>query len=175
VNIVAHLNWFDFVIIAIIILSIVISFFRGFLREAVSLVTWVLALIIALKFALPFSHLLPAFIHSNTLRYLLSFMVLFLSVFTVGFIVNVIVKRLVDVTGLTIVDRMLGILFGTARGLIAVGVILMFISVTSMQNTAWAKTSQLAPEISPLVGWLDGFLPEQMQDVTQWVIGKPQK
>lgn len=170
-NIIAHLNWLDFVIIAIIILSIFISFFRGFLREAMSLITWIMGVLVALKFASRVSDLLPTFVHSSMLRYLIAFVALFIAVFILGFIVNIIVKRLIDMTGLTIVDRVLGIIFGSARGLIAVGVILMFISMSSMQKESWVTSSQLAPEFIPLVTWLDSFLPEQLRNVSQWVSG----
>lgn len=174
-NIMAHLNWFDFVIMAIIVLSIVISFFRGFLREAISLITWIMGVLVALKFASRASDLLPSFIHSTMLRFLIAFVALFLAVFILGFIINFIVKRLMDMTGLSIVDRVLGILFGSVRGLIAVGVILMFISVSPMEKSQWVRNSQLAPEFTPLVTWLDSYLPEQLGNVSQWVTGGIQK
>jgi len=174
-NIIAHLNWFDLVIMAIILLSIVISFFRGFLREAISLITWITGVLVALKFAPHASNLLPSFIHSTMLRFLIAFVALFLAVFILGFIVNFIIKRLIDMTGLSIVDRVVGIFFGSVRGLIAVGAILMFISVSPMQKAEWAKNSQLAPEFTPLVTWLDTYLPEKFRNVSQWVTGSVQK
>ncbi len=170
-NIIEHLNWFDFVIVAVIILSVVISFFRGFLREAISLITWIMGVLVALKFAPRVSELMQSFIHASTLRYLVAFIILFALVFIFGFIINMLVKRLVDVSGLGIVDRVFGIVFGAARGLIAVGVVLMFIGVTPMEDARWATTSQLASEFTPMVVWLDSFLPEQLQEVSQWVLG----
>jgi len=170
-----HLNWFDFVIMAIIVLSITISFFRGFLKESISLITWVMAVVVALKFASRVTDLMQSLIHSEILRYLVAFLALFTLVFILGVIINLIVHRLIDVVGLTIVDRVLGIVFGSARGLIAVAVILMFLSVTPMEDTKWLATSQLAPEFTSMVTWLDGFMPEQLQQVSQWVIGGNQE
>lgn len=167
-----NLNWFDFVLMAIILLSIIISFFRGFLREAISLVTWVAGVVVALKFAPRVASLLEGTVNAGTLRYMIAFLALFLGVFILGFIVNIIVKRAVDFSGLSMVDRGLGVLFGSARGLVAVAVVLMFTSVTPMQNAKWASESQLAPKFTPLVVWLDGFMPEQIRNVSQWVTNK---
>ena len=164
-----HLNWFDFVMMAVILLSIVISFFRGFVREAVSVVTWILGIVIALKYAPIMSYYIPSFVTSNTLRYVAAFIALFMLIFILGFTLNVFLKRLIDVTGLSFVDRVLGVVFGAVRGLIVAAIVLMFVGVTSLQKSAWAQHSQLAPEFSPLISWLDRFLPEQMQGVTQWV------
>ena len=126
----------------------------------------------ALKFAPRVSELLQTHLQSNMLRYLIAFFALFLAVFIIGIIANMTVHRLINITGLTIVDRVLGIVFGSARGLIAVGVILMFTSVTPMQNAPWATSSQLAPRFTPLVVWLDGFLPEQLQELSEWLTVK---
>ena len=110
-DIVSHFNWVDFTIIGIIVFSIVISFFRGFVREAISLITWISAVIIAFKFTKPIQIYLKVWISSDFLRYVVTFSILFLAVFIFGIFVNLIMHILVRKTGLTIIDRLLGIFF----------------------------------------------------------------
>ena len=164
-----NLNWFDFSIIGVVLLSLIISVYRGFLREAISLVSWVLAIILALRFATPLGNELSTHIESPTIRYLIAFAIIFVIVLILGAIVNLIVKMLVDKTGLGFTDRLLGILFGTARGLLAVSVILMFLYVSPMKDKAWLTSSQLAPQFNVVVDWLNKFLPKKVKQVSDWV------
>lgn len=163
------LNWFDWTIIGVILLSMIVSFFRGFLREAVSLITWIAAVLVGLKFATPLSEEFVAHIESATLRYLLAFLCIFFVILIIGFLVNVIIKYLVDKTGIGIIDRLVGVVFGAARGILAVGVILMFLQVSPAGDSAWWKNSNMVVRFRPLVSWLNSFLPEKVKHVSLWM------
>lgn len=162
-------NWFDFVILAVIFLSIIVSFFRGFLREAISLITWLIAIIVALKFAGPLGNELSSHIESASLRFIIAFVILFFGVLIAGLIVNLIIKLLVEKTGMGFFDRLLGGLFGAARGILLVAIVLMFLYVTKFQDETWLKQSKLTPHFQPLVSWLSSFVPKQINDVANWI------
>ena len=164
-----NFNWFDFSIIAVVGLSILISFFRGFLREAVSLVTWVAGLIFAMHFAPKAANWLNGVIATEMLRYVITFILLFMAVFLVGLLINFAIKRGVDVSGLRFADRLLGAAFGAARGILLVAIVLMFMTMTAFKDMDGMVNSELSTSLMPLVAWLDGFLPEQLQQVTQWL------
>ena len=164
-----HLNAFDYAILAVIALSILISFFRGFMRETISLATWVLGVIIALRFSPMVAQWMQPTIDSPLLRYVIAFVALFAVVFIVGFLVGLLVKGALNVTGLTIFDRLLGAVFGAVRGVLFVAVVLLFISMTSYEASPWAKHSQLTVVLKPMVKWLGGYLPEQIQHVSRWM------
>lgn len=168
-----QLNWFDFAIIVVIILSIIVSFFRGFIREAVSLITWLVAILIGLKFATLFGNTLSGHIESATFRYLLGFIILFISVLIIGLLFNLVLKFLIDKSGLSLFDRFFGIFFGAVRGVLLIVIALMFLSVTEYQQATWVKQSMLTPYFHPLVTGLSAFLPKQMKAVSEWVINKP--
>lgn len=163
------LNWFDFSIIAVIVLSILISFFRGFLRETISLITWVIGFIFALRFAPIVSVWFEGSVGNSMLRYVIAFVLLFLGVFFVGLLINMIVKRGVDASGLRFTDRLLGGAFGAARGILLVAVVLMFMTMTAFKDNAVMTDSELSPSFMPLVTWLDGFLPGQLQSIQKWI------
>jgi len=170
--VVNSLNWVDYSIIAVIAFSTIISFFRGFLREAVSLVVWVVGVLVALKFAGPVSGLFKSWVSSPSLRYVIAFIALFLLIFIIGVLINFIIHAFVKSTGLGVTDRMLGIIFGAARGFFVIGVLLMFVSVGGIKNNAYLTHSRIVPKFKPIVVWLNGFLPLQVKEVSQWVMNK---
>lgn len=163
------LNWFDFGIITVLVLSILISFFRGFLREAISLITWVAGIILALRYAPAGAGWLSGVIRTPMLSYVIAFVLIFLAVFIVGLMIGVLIKRAVNATGLSFADRMMGGAFGAARGILLVAIVLMFMTMTAFKDMDAVAQSELSPTFMPLVSWLDGYLPEQLQHVTQWM------
>ncbi|AKQ33712.1 Colicin V production protein [Candidatus Coxiella mudrowiae] len=173
-NIFSHFNWVDFTIIGIIVFSIIISFFRGFVREAISLVIWIGAIVIAFKFSEPVQIHLRPWINLDSLRYAATFGILFLAVFIFGIFINLIIHVLVKKTGLTITDRLLGIFFGAARGLLIVAIFLIFVSVGNIKDGTAVSQSQLASKFEPIVTRLNQFLPWQLKNIFQWLVEPPQ-
>ncbi|ACJ20016.1 CvpA family protein [Coxiella burnetii] len=172
-HLLSHLNWVDFAIIGIILFSIIISFFRGFVREAVSLVVWVAGIIVAIKFVEPVQIYLQTWIVSSSIRYAVAFISLFLSVFIIGIILNMLIHVLLKKTGLSITDRLLGIFFGAGRGFLIVAVLLLFVSIGSVEDGSLIAQSQLAPKFQPIVSWLNQFLPSQFKQFSHWLADQP--
>ena len=162
-------NWVDYSILGIIVFSTVVSFFRGFLREAVSLVVWVVGILVAMKFANPMQHYLISWIDSTTLRYVIVFTALFLVILVIGALISKLIQLFVHKVGLNVMDRFLGIIFGGARGVVIVSVLLMFFGMGGVQSTETLTESQLAPYFKPLVSWLNNYLPEQLKELSGWI------
>ena len=161
-NISASFNVADAIILAIIGLSALISLFRGFVREALSLVSWLLAFWIAFKFCHPVAELLEKYIHSPTLRLMAAFAALFFIVLILCSIVNFLISKLVDKTGLSGTDRLLGVVFGLARGVLLVAALLLVARLTPMTQEIWWQQSLLINQFEPLEAWLQGFIPQSM-------------
>ncbi|MCL9781853.1 CvpA family protein [Vibrio sp. S4M6] len=145
------MNWLDIVILSVIGLSAVISLIRGFAKEALSLVIWIGAFFIAseyyAKLAVYFTH-----IEDNTIRNGAAIAALFIATLIVGAIVNYVISQLVQKTGLSGTDRVLGVVFGAARGVLVVSAILFFMDAfTNAANTTWWSHSVLVPEFSRII------------------------
>lgn len=156
------LNWADYAIAGIIVFSVLISLVRGFVREFLSLLTWGVAFWVAVHFDSQLSDLLASRIAAQSLRAVVSFMILLVITLIIGALVNFLISRLVSSTGLSGTDRALGMLFGLARGILLVGVVLLLASLTSFVHDPWWQASSIIPHFQPLVTWLQGFLPDKV-------------
>lgn len=166
-----HFTILDYIILAVILISIVISFFRGFLREAISLLTWFAAFWAGLKLAPILSglNIMQRMISHNTARYVTAAIMVFLIVLIVGMLMNKLAHVLITTSGLGFFDRVLGFIFGAARGGLFAVIILVVISAMPAQNAAWATNSQLAPYFKPLVDRFSVLIPKEIAKASTWV------
>lgn len=155
-------NWIDYTIIAIIALSVLISVMRGFVREVISLVIWVAAIAVSFIFYRYIADLMVNIIHSDSVRLVVSFVGLFLVTLVLGMLINYLIGQLVANTGLSGTDRVLGIIFGIARGVLVVVLLMMLVSLTPFAKEAVWQESVLVPQFQPLEDWFSSFLPESM-------------
>lgn len=159
------MNWADYAIIGLIFVSAVISLVRGFVREAISLVTWVVALVIGFKFAPLLAGSLARFIHTPSIRVAVAFMIIFFIILILGSLINYLITTLVNKTGLSGTDRLLGMIFGVARGVLLVGVIVLLGQLSAVNKNQWWEQSQLIPKFQGIATWLKEFVPDQLQKV----------
>ncbi|MGO4998235.1 CvpA family protein [Oceanisphaera sp. W20_SRM_FM3] len=144
--------WIDFVILGIIALSAVVSLVRGFVKEAMSLATWLAAFFIASNFYADLSALLD--ITDPLIRNGTAIAILFVLTLILGALINYIVSQLVDKTGLSGTDRVLGVCFGAVRGVLIVAALLFFIdTMTGFKESLWWQQSVLIPEFGIVIQW----------------------
>lgn len=147
------LNWADWTLIVIISLSSLMSLRRGFVKESLSLATWVVAFIVARSFHPNLQTLLIDSINEPVLRTIAAFIMLFIGTLLVGAGINFIVGALIRLTGLTPIDRMLGIVFGLARGLILAVVLVAIVRLTPFEQSDWWQNSVMIENLSILEQW----------------------
>ncbi len=151
--------WVDYVIIGIIVLSALISLVRGFVREALSLVTWVLAFWVAWTFFRELAVVLEPWIATHSVRLGIAFAGLVTATLIVGGIINYLIGQLVEKTGLSGTDRLIGVVFGGARGVVLVAILVLLAGLTPMPEDSWWKQSVLIPYFQDIAIWLKQFLP----------------
>jgi len=140
--------WVDFTILGIILLSSMVSLFRGFVREAFSLLAWMIALWVGWTFRLPMAELLVNVVSVPSLRTLLAFAILVVTTLLLGALINSMLVKLLQKTGLSGMDRLLGLGFGLARGVIIVSVLVIILKNTVAVNDPWWQQSQLIPHVT---------------------------
>jgi len=145
----------DWAIIAVLGLSILLSLWRGFVREAVSLAGWIAAFVVANMFVGEMATFLQQWIVNVTGRYVAAYALLFAGMLMVAGIVGKLSAQVVKVTGLTLLDRFLGTVFGFARGIIIVLVVVYVLrQLAPPQNLLWLDESQLMPHVDMLGQWI---------------------
>lgn len=156
--------WLDIVILAIILLSTLISLVRGFVREAFSLAVWVLAFWVSWSFFRDLEVPLQAWIESPTVRLGVAFAALMIAALVVGGLVNFLIIQLVERTGMSGSDRLIGMVFGAARGVLLVAVLVLLAGLTPMPEEDWWLESGLVGYFQELSYWLRDLLPPEFAD-----------
>lgn len=147
-------NGFDWLVVVILSLSALLSLWRGFSREALSLAGWVIAFIAANLLARDASSYLAALIENPTGRYIVAWSCVFVVVLLLAGLLSRLFSRLVRASGLGLLDRLLGTVFGALRGLVIVLVLLYLLrELVPASEQQWLLRSQLAPRLDPLLDW----------------------
>lgn len=143
----------DYIIIGIIVFSVLVSLFRGFVSEVMSLASWIVAFLVASNFY-PYLAGYLSQIQSEYVRNGTAVVILFIATLIVGAVVNYVIAQLVDKTGLSGTDRVLGACFGLLRGVLIIAAILFFLDTfTNFKQSDWWKESQLIPHFGFIVEW----------------------
>ena len=161
--------WIDVVILALIVLSAVLSLFRGFVKEALALASWLVALWVAMTFYEALALMLAEWISVPSAQKITAFVLLFICVLLLGALVNYLAGKLVARTGLTGTDRMLGVVFGAARGAVIVALLVLFAGLTPMPQDAWWQDSQLIGYFEEFAMWMREYLPADMAENISYV------
>jgi len=156
------MSWVDLIIVVIIIISALISLVRGFVKESLSLASWILAGFIALRYFTPLADLLEPYIESPTIRTGTGFAILFVSSLIVGAIINFMASQLVTKTGLTGTDKSLGVVFGAARGVLIVTMLVLLAGLTPMPSEPWWNESAMIEYFSDMANWIKEILPQDV-------------
>jgi membrane protein required for colicin V production len=156
------MSWIDLIIVVIVIISALISLVRGFVKESISLASWILAGFIALRYFTPLAELLEPYVESPTIRTGSAFAILFVSSLIIGAIVNFMASQAVSKTGLTGTDKSLGVVFGAARGLLIVTMLVLLAGLTPMPSEPWWNDSAMIDFFSDMANWIKDILPQDI-------------
>jgi membrane protein required for colicin V production len=153
--------WVDYVIIGIIVLSAVIGLARGLIREVLALAVWIAALLAAWFFYRPVAEQLTPWLETPSLRMGAAVVLIVLGVLIVGAIIGWVLSVLVDKTGLTGTDRLLGMVFGAGRGAVVVALLVFLASLTPVVEDPWWSQSDLLPKFQLLADAMLDLIPPE--------------
>lgn len=151
--------WVDYAISGLILVSAAIGLLRGFVKEAFALLTWVAAIWVGLHYSRDFAALLQNTVSYPPARAAAAFGLLFVMTLSLGVLIGFILNHVIEKTGLTGSDRILGMLFGIVRGSVLVSVAVMLVGITPLPEEPWWKQSLLIPPFQSLAVWLKDHIP----------------
>lgn len=153
---------FDYVVIGIVAMSLVLGLWRGVVSEMIALAAWILAFMAALEFGAQVGLQLFMGIADPALRALAGCAVVFIGVLVAMSLVRLAVRSMVKTLGLSLSDRLLGMVFGLARGLLVVLVLVAAGGLTPAPQQAWWKQAVLAQPLETAVLVAKPWLPDDL-------------
>lgn len=182
----ANLNWVDYIILAVFFFSILAGFGKGLVRELVSLATLVAAFIVASMFANP---LAAAFTSSPSVQSAVnqassaigmnaaqpvsyaalgvSFAVLFTATILAGSLLGYFLNIAFQTGILGFGNRILGAVFGFARGFLINLVLIFVVQLTPLSAQSWWQQSQLVGTFQPAVQWLGNIVSPSLANLKE--------
>lgn len=153
---------FDYAVIGIVALSLVLGLWRGVVSELIALAAWVLAFMAALEFGAQTGQFLFAGIADPAIRALAGCALVFVGVLVAMSLLRLAVHSMVKALGLSLSDRLLGMFFGLARGVLVVMALVAAGGLTSAPQQPWWKQATLAQPLETAVLVAKPWLPDDL-------------
>lgn len=158
------MNFADYAIIAVLLLSVLVGLLRGFVAEVWALFCWICAGWLAWYCGPYVAGQLPQDLATPGLRMIMAYVGCFILVLIAGAIVGYLLRRLVSGSGLSGTDRLLGVVFGLARGLALVVLVVLMLGFTPFRKDAWWQESRLLPGFEAAAAWAKAYLPAELSN-----------
>jgi membrane protein required for colicin V production len=152
----------DWIAVALVMVSMLLGLMRGLVFEVILLAGWVAAFLCAQWLADDVGRWLPFGDPAASWRYAAGFVLVFVAVaFSVGLLASL-TRKLVAVIGLRPVDRILGGVFGVARGATALLFAAVVVHLLALSDSAWWHESRSAIVLDAALQGLKPALPEKL-------------
>src|SRR5210317_1896876 len=149
---------FDYFILTLLIVSSIYGLYRGFIKEVLSLTGLVLSFYFASNFDNSLANILPIENKSDFLI-ISAFILIFVSTLILTSLLIKLVSKVLKLAGLSILNRFFGFVFGMARGLMIVLVILYLNQLIPFVNLIDSNESSLIPILDPIFSFVLEYLP----------------
>lgn len=153
------MNEIDILILAVFAISILIGLWRGLMAELLSIVVWIAAFWITWAFGPVVANFLKPWISMESARMFAGYTLCFVLIMVVGAVLRGIFRRVLWSTGLSGLDRVMGMLFGFIRGVLLVSLLVFLVGFTGLTNQSWWRKSTLLPQFQGVAIWLGQRVP----------------
>jgi membrane protein required for colicin V production len=158
----AAVTVFDYVVIGVMALSLLIGVWRGVVSEILALAAWVTAFLVARIWAGPAGDLVAGSMDESVWRQVAGFLVVFVAVLVLFALARWLASLLLKAVGLAPLDRVLGALFGVARGILIVWVGVLLAGLSALPQQPWWQQAVLAPPLETAVLAAKPWLPPDL-------------
>jgi len=149
----------DIALAAVVLLSTLAGFARGLVRTLFGLAAWIVGIVVAIRYADGLGAMLPDFGTSPAIMHAIAFaliaIVLLIAISAGGWVF----AKMLRAVGLGFVDRLLGGVFGLARGLLFLVAFALVAGLTGMAKRDWWQNSAFAPMLAAIVLEMRPWMP----------------
>lgn len=153
---------FDYVVLGIVVVSLMLGLWRGVVSELIALAAWVMAFMAALEFGADAGKAVFTGLADPAIRVLAGCVLVFVGVLVFMSLIRLAVRSMVKALGLSLSDRLLGMFFGLARGVLLVMLLVAAGGMTSAPQQPWWKEATLAPPLETAVLVAKPWLPDDL-------------
>ncbi len=146
-------------VLAIIGVSIIVSMMRGAFKEMLAIVGWLVAFYVAKTYASLLSPMLPQDIPTEALKTLAAFLILLIAVLFINSLLSIAISSIISKVRLGWLNRFLGIVFGFAKGVLIVCVLVFLAGLTSLPKERMWTDAMLSSPLEVLVKSTFPWLP----------------
>ena len=149
----------DIIIAVALLASIIMGFVRGFVKESISIATLVIAIWASLYFGPVVGEVSESWLSSTELQIWFGRILVFAIVLSVGGLLGWGISKLVRLSILSGVDRLLGSLFGALRGIVLVSLLVIGGQYSGFDNDDWWLQSRLLRHFEVVADWIKVMAP----------------
>lgn len=168
----AQLNYLDMAVVTIMLLSCVFAFFRGFVREILSLGAWVGAGIVTVYGFSSVAELLEPHFKKPMVAAAFGTLGLYIGSLLVFSMINSTIRKFIKSgSDVGILDNVLGLVFGAARGalIIALGFLLITLAIPeNKKEPVWLEKALTRPYAARGALFLARIAPSYLQDIADF-------
>ena len=150
----------DIIIAVALAVSIIIGFVRGFVKEAISIGTLVIAIWASLYFGPVVGGFSESWLSSAEMQTWFGRILVFAIILSVGGLLGWGISKLIRLSVLSGVDRVMGSLFGAIRGVLLAALFVIGGQYSGLDNDDWWLQSHLLPHFEVVADWIKVMAPK---------------
>lgn len=154
--------WVDIALLTVLAASVVVGLVRGLVFEVMSLLGWLAAWVAAQWLAPDVAPHLPLGEEGTATRYAAAIALTFVVALVVWMLLARLVRLLVHATPLSLIDRLLGALFGLLRGVFLLMVVALLVSLSPWASSPAWRASAGASWLQAAVTEIRPLLPDSL-------------
>jgi len=156
------LNALDLLLIGILLISLIWGLFRGLVREVLALSSWVLAGWLTWRYGVTMGDYLMVWLSSERLSNFAGFGTVFVVSLAAFTLISRVAYKQLRISGLTAMNRILGAIFGIARGVVMSTLLLFGAQFSPATEANWYRDSELVPYFAPLLEFTGDVVSQQL-------------
>lgn len=154
---------FDYIFLGIVALSVLLGLWRGLVSEIFALLGWMVALVLAWKGA---GWVEPHFValvpKTPWLAWALAFLAIFIVVLIILAVLRWVLRSLLEASGLSPLDRVLGACFGLGRAIVVALLLVAAGGMSHLPKESWWSEAVFAPPLETAVIALKPMFPREL-------------
>ena len=153
---------FDYIVLTVLALSVALGVWRGVVGEVIALVAWVLAFLAAKMFGAEAAQLFFSGIADPAMRLVAAWVAVFVIVLVLMALLRLLLRGMLKALGLSLADRLLGIIFGLARAAIIVLALVAVGGMTMVVKEKWWTEAYFSAPLETAVLASKPWLPSEI-------------